>query len=189
MWGDPQASTAPSWGQARGRGEMDSISESPSLVSPGGSEGGGVQGDPSETSLTQTSTCRLPILTLAETEGHHVVPSHFYGSFCKAGVTALSPVLRVLRLHINPPTESTVWAKQRLSWGERRIRASEGSGEQERSSKGEKAGRGLWGLCSGPGLHPSTSHSCKMGLDFCANQSCPPVGKEPGGDDEGQGVW
>ena len=58
-----------------------------------------------------TSTCRLPILTLAEAGGHHAVPSHFYGSFCKAGVTALSPVLRVLRLRINPPTEIAVWAK------------------------------------------------------------------------------
>ena len=96
-------------------------------------------------------------------------------------MTALSPVLR---LRTNPPTESTVWVK---SWGEGRTRASERGGEQERSCEGEKVGRGSGGPEGGAST--ASQGSRRTGLDFCANQSCPPVGKEHGGDDEDQGVW
>lgn len=64
------------------------------------------------------------------------------------------------------------------------IGAGRGAGAKLRRREG---GAGLWGS-RGRGLDCIPGQS-QDGLDFCANQSCPPVGKEHGGDDEDQGVW
>lgn len=72
------------------------------------------------------------------------------------------------------------------------IGGGRGAGAKPRRREG---GAGLWGSrgrgLGGAPLWAWTSSQCsrRTGLDFCANQSCPPAGKEPAGDDERQGVW